>query len=97
MEFKLEPEAKEDIQKEINYYNLQEKGLGKKFHTELKQSFTAIKRNPYYQIRYKNIRCLPLKIFPVMIHFTVDEELKRITIRAVINTYRDPKEYWISE
>ena len=97
MEFKLEPKAKEDIQKEINYYNLQEKGLGKKFHIELKQYFIAIKRNPFYQIRYQNIRCLPLRIFPVMIHFTVDEDLKKITIRAVINTFRDPKEYWISK
>jgi hypothetical protein len=25
----------------------------------------------------------------------VDEDQQRITIRAVINTYRDPKEYWI--
>lgn len=29
-----------------------------------------------------------------MIHYTVDEDLERITILAVINTYRDPKEYW---
>jgi toxin ParE1/3/4 len=94
MEFKLNPEAKIDIQNEINYYNDQQKGLGKKFHFEIKHYFKAIKKNPFYQIRYKNVRCLPLKKFPVMIHFTVDEDIKRITIRAVINTYRDQKEYW---
>jgi hypothetical protein len=95
MEFKLEPGAKVDIQNEINYYNEQQKGLGKKFHSEVKHYFKAIKKKPFYQIRYNNIRCLPLKKFPIMIHYTVDEDLERITILAVINTYRDPKEYWI--
>lgn len=95
MEFKVNPEAKIDIQNEINYYNQQQKGLGKMFHAEIKHYFKAIKKNPFYQIRYKNVRCLPLKKFPIMIHFTVDEGIKRITIRAVINTHRDPKEYWV--
>jgi hypothetical protein len=95
MEFKLEPRAKIDIQNEINYYNELQKGLGKKFHLEIKQYFSAIKKNPFYQIRYKNVRCLPLKKFPIMIHFTVDEVKQKIVIWAVINTYRNPKEYWI--
>lgn len=95
MEFKLEPSARIDTQKEINHYNDQQKGLGKKFHEEIKHYFKAIKKNPFYQIRYKNIRCLPLKKFPIMIHFTVDEEKQVIIVRAVLNTYRDPKEYWV--
>ena len=45
MEFKLEPDAKVDIQNEINYYNEQQKGLGKKFHSEVKHYFKAIKKN----------------------------------------------------
>jgi hypothetical protein len=31
MEFKINPEAKKDIQIEINYYNEKQKGLGKNF------------------------------------------------------------------
>ncbi len=94
MEFKINPEAKKDIQNEINYYNDKQKGLGKKFHTELKVYFDAIKKNPFYQIRYQNVRCLPLKNFPIMIHFTLEEK-SRIVIRALINTHRDPKEFWL--
>lgn len=95
MEFKLEPSAKNDIQNEINFYNEKQKGLGKKFHDEIKHYFKAIKKNPFYQIRYKNIRCLPLKKFPIMIHYTFDEEQQRIIIRAIVNTHREPKEYWV--
>jgi hypothetical protein len=96
MEFKIEPAAKIDIQNEINYYNEQQQGLGKKIHQELKRYFKAIQKNPFYQIRYKNIRCLPLKKFPIMIHFTFDDKKNRVTIRAVINTYKNPKEYWVN-
>lgn len=95
MVFKIEPSAKNDIQQEINYYNDKQNGLGKKFHADIKTSFNAIRKNPFYQIRYDNVRCLPLKKFPAMIHFTVDEVKKRITVRAVINTNRDPKTSWI--
>ncbi len=97
MEYKLliEPLAKFDIQNEINYYNFKQKGLGKKFHTEVKTYLKAIKLNPFYQIRYDDIHCLPLKTFPIMIHYSVDEANKVIIIRALINTSRDPETNWL--
>ena len=36
MEFKIDPRAFIDIQEQIDFYNLQQKGLGKKFHSEIK-------------------------------------------------------------
>ena len=97
MAFKLfiEPLAKVDIQSQINYYNSKQKGLGKRFHNEVKTRFSSIKSNPFYQIRYDNIHCLPLKIFPAMIHYTVDEQNRLIIVRAVINTNKNPKTNWI--
>lgn len=96
MEFKINPEAKIDIQNLINYYNSQKEGLGKKFHLEIKNYFTAIKKNPYYQIRYNNVRCIPLRKFPVMIHYTIDVKLEIVIIRAVINTNLNPKTNWLT-
>ncbi len=92
---KIEPLAKFDIQTEIKYYNSKQKGLGKQFHNEIKIDFDAIKLNPFYQIRYDNVHCLPLKKFPAMIHYTIDELSKTITIRAVINTYKNPDKNWL--
>jgi len=89
--FKIEPAAKDDIQQIIHYYNDQQKGLGKKFYLELDEYFKVIKRSPFYQNRYDDVRCLPLKKFPVMIHFTAHENC--VKIRAVLNTYRDVKKY----
>lgn len=94
MEFKIERLAIKDIQEAIDYYNSKQKNLGKKFHTEVKKYFTAIQKNPRYQIRYENVRCLPLKKFPAMIHFTFDEKTNLVIIRAVLNTHLDPEKNW---
>ena len=92
---KIEPLAKFDIQTEINYYNSKQKGLGKRFHNEVKIYFNTIKSSPFYQIRYDDVHCLPLKTFPAMIHYTIDDSNKLVTVRAVVNTNKDPKANWI--
>jgi hypothetical protein len=48
-----------------------------------------------YQIRYDQIHSRPLKIFPSMIQFAVDEINKVVIIRAVINTYQNPDKTYL--
>ena len=93
MVFKVNPQAKIDIQDQIHFYNDRQKGLGKRFHNEVKSTFKIIRKNPFYQIRYKDVRCLPLKKFPAMVHYTLDENKKEITVRAVFNTSQSPKKW----
>jgi len=38
---------------------------------------------------------MPLKNFPSLIHFTVDEINKVVVIRAVINTYQNPDKTYL--
>jgi predicted ester cyclase len=90
---RIEPEAHQDIQEAIDWYNQQQQGLGRGFHTEVKSSFKKLKIHPFFQVRYDNVHCFPLKKFPYMIHYTVDEGNKQIIIRAVFNTSRKP-EIW---
>lgn len=89
----IEPEAHQDIQKGIDWYNEKREGLGREFYDTVELYFQSLKTNPFYQIRYKNIRCFPLKEFPYMIHFTVDEPKNCIIIRAVFNTSKDPQNW----
>ena len=88
---KIEPEALIDIQDSINWYNEQQKDLGKRFYKEVQEYFNSLKTNPFYAIKYDNIRCLPLKVFPYTIHFSINENDKIIIIRAVFQTSQDPK------
>lgn len=89
-QIKVEPEALDDIQQGIDWYNEQQSGLGRKFLAEVKMGFKSLKINPFFQIRYDNVRCLPLKNYPFMVHFTVHEADKLVIIRAVFNTHLNP-------
>ncbi len=93
MGFRIEPLAKADIQEQIHFYNAQKSGLGKRFHAEVKMMFKAIQKNPYYQVRYANVRCLPLRKFPAMVHFTYDEDVQCVTVIAVLHTSLDSKNW----
>ena len=87
----IEPEVFTDIQENIDWYNKQKAGLGFEFYNVVLKSFKILKLNPFYRIRYENVRCLPIKTFPFMIHFTVNEVEKLIIIRAILSTSRNPK------
>jgi len=52
---KIEPEAHQDIQEAIDWYNQQQPGLGRRFHTEVKVSFKKLEIHPFFQIRYDNV------------------------------------------
>lgn len=84
-------DVKQDIQEAVDWYNAQQKGLGKRFLNEVKNHFNIIKKNPEsFAVRYDDTRCLPVKKFPYMIHYKIDIENQSILINAVFNTYRSP-------
>jgi len=87
----IDPRAMQDIQQAIDFYENQQPGIGKHFEEILNQDLLMLQQNPFFQVRYENVHCLPLKKYPYMIHFTVDEKEQLITVRAVLNTSRNPK------
>jgi toxin ParE1/3/4 len=89
----LEPDAILDIQEAIDYYDQQQAGLGKKFETVLNKHFATLQQNPFFQIRYDRVHCLPLKNYPYMIHFTIGENEEIIIVRAVLHTALSPKKW----
>jgi hypothetical protein len=64
--------------------------LGLEFYNVIFDSYKILKINPFYRIRYENVRCFPIKTFLFMIHFTVEEKEKLIIIRAVFGTSQNP-------
>ena len=85
------PLAKEDVREAAQWYNKQQKGLGKRFTTEVREKVHFIRQNPKASnIRYKNVRTTVLNIFPFMVHYTIDEKNKTIIVSAVLHTSRDP-------
>lgn len=88
-------EAKKDIQEAVNYYNKINPFLGKRFKLSFKKSFQSLQVAPSFQVRYKDIHCLPLEIFPYMIHYSIDEKINTVYIHAVISTNMNPENNWL--
>jgi plasmid stabilization system protein ParE len=92
---KITPEAQDEIQHAVDYYNDQQKGLGKEFFTDLKDDLLRIRRNPSsFSVRYDEVRWVSMKRFPYAIHFTIADQKGPVIIQAVLSHHQDPASNW---
>lgn len=89
------PRALYDIQDAVYYYESLSPGLGRKFFEEVDTFMQVLTKSPFYQVRYDNVRCLPLKKFPYIIHFRVDEVQRLVRVEAIINCHQNPGTSWL--
>ncbi len=94
-EIVFQPRAITEIQNSIDYYDEQQLELGEEFYNELFEYIDAIIVNPFYKIHSGNIRILPLKKFPFIIFYWIDEIEKRVYIESVFHTSQDSEKYLI--
>jgi len=86
------PLAKEDIRKAALWYNKRQNGLGIRYMTEVREKVHFIRKNPKTSnVRYDGVRTAVLKVYPFMVHFTIDEKNKTVIFSAVLHTSRDPE------
>jgi toxin ParE1/3/4 len=91
-----DPRVKLDLQEAMEFLKSRRKDLDTKFIADYKSSLKTLETNPFFEVRYDSIRCLPLEIFKYMIHFSVDEANSTVLINAVISTYLDPDDSWLN-
>jgi len=90
------PEVQSDIQKIVDYYKSQTESdkLGivfvKKLETALKKLNTSAL---HYQIRYDDVRLLPVPSFPYRVHYRVHEDDNIVFIEAIFHTAQNPKKW----
>jgi len=85
------PTAAEDIAVAIEYYNAVATDLGYRFADLVAEYFNRIAELPTASaVRYRNVRCKPMKRFPFLITFTIDETAHAVNILRVFNTYQEP-------
>jgi len=82
--------ALEDVQEAVDYYESRLEGLGERFEAELNDFFLTLETNPYFEYRYDEVRCVPLKRFPFMVHFIVDRQKREVIVHAVFHTSLNP-------
>jgi hypothetical protein len=89
----LNQKALTNVQNCFDYYQNLADGLGDRFLDDIDKAIEALEINPFYQIRYDAVRCLPLQIFPFLVHFVVFEDKKLVRIYDILHTSIDPAEW----
>ena len=88
------PGALLDMRDARTWYNLQQKGLGKRFVDDVRRTVTLIQANPYFaSIKFENVRTAACETFPYAIHYEIDEADKLIRIVSIFHFSRKP--YWL--
>ena len=90
-----DPRVKLDLQEAIDFLKSRKKCSDTKFLEDYKNCLKTLKTNPFFEVRYDEIRCLPLEVFNYMIHFRVDEVNNIVLVNAVISTYLEPDYSWV--
>lgn len=85
-----------DLKEAKEWYDVQQKGLGKRLMNDVKDIATIIKHNPYHaSLKFENIRTSACKIFPCSLHYEIDEENNLVRIVSIFHFSRRP--YWLKD
>jgi hypothetical protein len=89
---KINARAFLDIEEITNWYNEQIPNLGVRFQKNLRLQINTLRYNSYsYSVRYDDIRCMLVKKFPFLIHYSIDEANQIVNVYSIIHTSRSPK------
>lgn len=80
-----------DIVQAVEYYNSKQIGLSEKFDAQVIKYIETLFTNLFYAVRYKDFRCMPIRKFPFLIVFYVNEANNTVFINTLFNTYQNPK------
>ncbi len=87
----VEPEAQNEIDAAFDYYSNVTEDINVLINLlkDVEQAYAALKANPFYQIRSKHYRALPLNKFPFLIFFELFEKERVVKIVSFFNTSQD--------
>lgn len=85
--------AIQDIETALDYYLLISPNVGYSFDKDLEYALQIFMKNPFFEIKIKNYRVLPLSKFPYIIIYKILEDTKIVDIVSIFHTSQNPKKY----
>jgi hypothetical protein len=65
-----------------------------RLQVEFKKEFLELlSKNPMFENRYDEVHCVPMRKFPYMVHFTVEEDDRVVVIHGVFHTSLNPSSW----
>lgn len=85
----VSPRAQKEIIIAIDYYLIKSENAPENFILQLEKIYKQLAINPYYPVRYKNIRSVKIKKFPFSLYFYVDEKSQILKILSCFHNKRN--------
>ncbi|MCW5908884.1 MAG: hypothetical protein KIS94_13555 [Chitinophagales bacterium] len=83
-----------ELAEAMAWYETQQAGLGEELEADMDQALLILQRNPFYEVRYRNLRVFNLERFPFQIIYIVFNQTIRVI--SFFHAHRDP-EIWKSK
>jgi plasmid stabilization system protein ParE len=86
----VSPRAQKEIENAIDYYALYSVDAPVNFISALREAYSTLETNPFYRVRYKNVRALRIKRFPHSLYFIINEEINTVRVVSCFHNKRNP-------
>ncbi|NLN33128.1 MAG: type II toxin-antitoxin system RelE/ParE family toxin [Flavobacteriaceae bacterium] len=96
MDYKLiiTPDAQLQLDEALTYYkNKASKKVARNFLEEYRNTCETILEVLYFQFYFLEFRAVPMKKFPFLVFYTLNEDKKLVIIKAVFHTSQNPDKY----
>lgn len=87
----VSPRAQKEIEKAIDSYIPNYSDIPNNFVIQLESVYNTLKINPFFRIRYKNVRSLKLKKYPYSLYFVINENRNIVKILSCFHNKLDPQ------
>ncbi|MGM0944530.1 MAG: type II toxin-antitoxin system RelE/ParE family toxin [Bacteroidota bacterium] len=97
-ELRYNPQIYSDIQKAVDFYTEQTKNdqLARRFVQHVENALSKLNNTAlHYQVRFDNVRMIPVPSFPFLVHYRVSEETNTVFVEAIFHVRENP-ETWKS-
>jgi len=86
----ISPRAQREIEHAVEYYGLHSADAPVNFIAVLRDAYATLLTNPFFRVRYKNVRALKLKRFPHSLYFIINESENTVRILSCFHKKRNP-------
>lgn len=86
----VSPRAQKEIENAIEYYALYSMDAPLNFVASLKEAYVTLANNPFFKVRYKNVRALKIKNFPHSLYFVINEDKNIVRVLSSFHNKRNP-------
>ncbi len=86
----VSPRAQKEIENAIDYYAQYNTSAPLHFVKMLTNTYASLEKNPFYNVRYKDIRALKIYKFPYSIYFVINQSQKVVKILSCFHNKIDP-------